>query len=133
MESANKINILLSLCIVLISVLLVLYPQEKTEVLSSWEDLDTLIFTEIRNFPHQPARVRSRQVPVNEFLTRRIITLNVDSGFPQTRFHMQIAGVLRPLDGYTYSLVSMPDKMSSIHIMFNGTIVSTIVFVPAEG
>jgi hypothetical protein len=133
METAHKINLLLLLCILLISVLLFRFPQDDSKVLASWDELEELIHTEIRNFPHQPVRVRSRQVPVNDMLTRRIITVNIQPDFPQTRFHIQLASVLTPYEGYTYSMVSLPDKMATIHVLFNGTIVSTVVFVPAEG
>jgi hypothetical protein len=132
MEAANKINLLLALCIVLISVLLYKLPDEPNKLLVSWDQLDLLVQSEIRNFPYQPDRVRIREVAVNENLTRRVTTLNVNQDYPQTRFHMQISDAVKPFGGYTYAMVSIPDKMTTIHIKFSGTITRTIVFLPEE-
>ncbi|MCH8495374.1 MAG: hypothetical protein LAT57_07045 [Balneolales bacterium] len=128
MNKLSRLNIILLLSIVVTAYLHVLIEPAHEKQFESWNELDELIIRHIQDYGHPAQRVRLRSVEVNDRLTRRIITVDIDPSYTQTDFHRQLQLLLRPYGAKLYATVEFPERISTIHVLFDGTVARTIRF-----
>lgn len=128
MNKLTRLNIILLLSIVITAYLHVLVEPAHEKQFKSWNELDELVLQHIQDYGHQAQRVRLRSIEVNERLTRRVITVDIGSSYTQTDFHRQLQLFLMPYGAKLYATVEFPEKTSTIHILFDGTVARTIRF-----
>ncbi|KPP95160.1 MAG: hypothetical protein HLUCCA01_04560 [Bacteroidetes bacterium HLUCCA01] len=128
MLADKKLLTLLFLCNLAAVVLLLTTEAEESTPLSDWNQLDQLLLTTIQDFRQPPERVQIRTIDAHENLERKIITVDIAEGYPQTEFHRTVLQQVQQYRGGTYGLVSFPDQMLTIYIMFENTVVRTIRF-----
>jgi hypothetical protein len=128
MYTSKHLVFALLLCNIVAGLLLATTKSDEREVVESWVQLDNTILEFIQDFSHPPHRVRIRSTEVNDRLTRKTITVDIGQGYTQTEFHRQLNRKMHRYGGTTYAIVSFPDRMATIHIVFDNTIVRTIRF-----
>lgn len=128
MYTSKHLVIALLLCNLAAGLLLLTSKPVEIRPLSSWEELDNNLLAFIQDFGFPPHRVRIRSTEVNDRLTRKTITVDIHQGYPQTEFHRLLSREVAVFGADTYANVQFPERLSTIHIMFDGTIVRTIRF-----
>ncbi|MCC5925137.1 MAG: hypothetical protein JJU41_01135 [Bacteroidetes bacterium] len=128
MYSSKYLIYALVLCNIAAVLLLTTTGSNRVEVLESWTQLDNELLSFIQDFGHPPERVRIRTIEATPVLTRKTITIDINQGYPQTEFHRQLNRTLQRYGATTYANVSFPDRLSTIHILFDDTVVRTIRF-----
>lgn len=128
MLADKKLLILLFLCNLAAIVLLLTTEMDETKSLSDWNELDQLLLTTIQDFRQPPHRVQIRTIDAHENLDRKVITVDISEDYPQTEFHRTVLRQLQSYRGETYALVTFPDQMLTIYVMFEDTVVRTIRF-----
>jgi hypothetical protein len=132
MKSIKQLLTLLSLSIVVSVVLLAYTPTNEQIRFESWDDLDNFIIHNIQHFDTPAIRIRHRTYEVTDDFSRRTYTVDIPRGYPQTLFHKQLADTLRYYGADTYAEVSFPDRLLTIHILFEETLARSIRMQYAE-
>jgi hypothetical protein len=132
MDVRRQIALLMLLCSVTAGVLLWHTPADKAQAFESWEEFDQYLLQQIQNFGYPVERIRWRTVQVSDSFSRRVIIVDIPSQFPQTKFHKQLADSLRLYGQHTWGTVAFPERLSSIHVLQNETIVRSIQFQRAN-
>lgn len=125
-NSSVKLLILLGLCVLVTGLLVAFMPVKTTKSFRDWEEMDNFLLRQVHDFGYRSDRVQSRTVHVNESFLRKVITVDIPSGFPQTVFHKQLADSLRGYGVTTYAVVHLPDPNLEIHVIVNNTVVRSI-------
>lgn len=125
-NSSVKLLILLGLCVLVTGLLVAFMPVKTTKSFRDWEEMDNFLLRQVHDFGYRSDRVRTRTVHVNETFSRKVITVDIPSGFPQTVFHKQLADSLRSYGVTTYAVVHLPDPNLEIHVIVNNTVVRSI-------
>jgi hypothetical protein len=132
MKSTKQLFILLLLSIVVTVLLLNYLPKNEQKRFESWDELDNFIIYNIQHFDTPAIRIRHRTFEVKENFSRRTYTVDIPRRYPQTLFHKQLADTLRYYGADTYAEVSFPDRLLTIHIMFDQTLARSIRMQYAE-
>lgn len=132
MKSTKQLLILLLLSIVVTMLLLNYLPKDEQQRFESWVEFDNFILYNIQHFDTPAIRIRHRTYEVSDDFSRRTYTVDIPRGYPQTLFHKQLADTLRYYGADTYAEVSFPDRLLTIHILFEETLARSIRMQYAE-
>jgi hypothetical protein len=125
-NSSVKLLIVLGLCVMVTGLLVAFLPVAPQNSFSDWEEMDNYLMRQIHDFGYKSNRVQSRSVQVHESFSRKVITVDIPPGFPQTVFHKQLADSLRQYGVRTYAVVHLPDPNLEIHVIVDDTVVRSI-------
>jgi hypothetical protein len=125
-NSSVKLLILLGLCVLVTGLLVAFMPIKPLHPFRDWEEMDNFLLRQVHDFGYKSDRVQSRTIQVNESFSRKVITVDIPSGFPQTVFHKQLADSLRNYGISTYAVVHLPDPNLEIHVIVSNTVVRSI-------
>jgi len=125
-NSSVKLLIILGLCVAVTALLVSFMPMKTQNSFHDWEELDNFLLRQVHDFGYKSNRVQLRTIQVNSTFARKVITVDIPPGFPQTLFHKQLADSLRYYGASTYAVVHLPDPNLEIHVIINDTVVRSI-------
>lgn len=125
----RKILFLLVACVFIATTILVIGPSGSVKEFVSDQEFEEFLLAQIYDFGYPHERVRTRTISVNESFSRQIITVDINQGFPRTRFHKNLADSLHQYGIITYGVVQMTEPITEIHLIQQNTVTKTIRLV----